>query len=122
MLTFILRTRVAAADDQGSGNVDDLTVFFNQSTYSVNEGYGPAQLVLVLSNQSSEDITVQVKNNDGGTAESKKHTLQCSSPESVICTTRMDITTDMCPYFGNCCFRHIFQNLLYWIFVIYKNR
>ena len=88
--------------------MDDPTVFFNQSTYSVNEGYGPAQLVLVLSNPSSEDITVQVKNKYDGTAESKKHMLQCSSPESVICTAKMDITTDTCPYFGNCCFRHTF--------------
>ena len=79
MFTFILCTCVAAAataDDQGSGNVDDLTVFFNQSTYSVNEGYGPVQLVLVLNNQSSNNITVQVKNNDDGTAKSKKHMLQ----------------------------------------------
>jgi len=56
--------------------VDDLTVFFNQSTYSVNEGYGPAQPVLVLSNRSSTDITVRVTNNDDGTAKGKKHTLQ----------------------------------------------
>ena len=40
------------------------TVSFNQSTYSVNEDDGPAQPVLVLSNPSSTDITVQVRSND----------------------------------------------------------
>ena len=33
---------------------------FDQSTYRVNEDAGPAQPVLVLSNPSSTDITVQV--------------------------------------------------------------
>ena len=37
-----------------------IKVTFNQSTYSVNENDGPAQPVLVLSNPSSTDITVQV--------------------------------------------------------------
>ena len=37
---------------------------FNQSTYSVNEDDGPAQPVLVLSNPSSTDITVQVRDNE----------------------------------------------------------
>ena len=37
---------------------------FNQSTYSVDEDDGPAQPVLVLSNPSSTDITVQVRSND----------------------------------------------------------
>jgi len=37
------------------------TVMFSQSTYSVDEGAGPAQPVLVLSNPSSTDITVQVR-------------------------------------------------------------
>ena len=40
-------------------HVDIIT--FNQSTYSVNEGDGPAQPVLVLSNPSSTNITVQVR-------------------------------------------------------------
>ena len=39
-------------------------VSFSQSTYSVNEDDGPAQPVLVLSNPSSTDITVQVESND----------------------------------------------------------
>ena len=34
---------------------------FSQSTYSVNEDGGPAQPVLVLSNQSSIDIIVQLR-------------------------------------------------------------
>ena len=39
----------------------DIIIIFSQSTYSVNEDNGPAQLVLVLSNPSSTDITVQVR-------------------------------------------------------------
>ena len=38
---------------------------FNQSMYSVNEDAGPVQPVLVISNPSSTDITVQVTNTDG---------------------------------------------------------
>ena len=41
-----------------------VTVCFNQSTYSVDEDDGPAQPVLVLSNPSSTNITVQVRSND----------------------------------------------------------
>ena len=39
------------------------TVSFSQSTYSVNENDGSAQPVLVLSNPSSTDITVRVRDN-----------------------------------------------------------
>ena len=42
----------------------DITMSFNQSTYSVDEEDGPAQPVLVLSNPSSTDITVQVRSNN----------------------------------------------------------
>jgi len=38
-----------------------LEISFNQSTYIVDEDDGPAQPVLVLSNPSSTDITVQVR-------------------------------------------------------------
>ena len=38
---------------------------FNQSMYSVNEEAGPARPVLVISNPSSTNITVQVTNTDG---------------------------------------------------------
>ena len=38
-----------------------ITVMFNQSTYSVDEDDGPAQPVLVLSNPSSMEFTVQVR-------------------------------------------------------------
>jgi len=38
---------------------------FEQPTYSVDEDDGPAQPVLVLSNPSSTDVTVQVFNTDG---------------------------------------------------------
>ena len=39
---------------------------FSQTMYScVNEGAGAAQLVLVLSNPSATDITVQVTTTDG---------------------------------------------------------
>ena len=41
-----------------------VTISFNQSTYSVDEDDGPAQPVLVLSNPSSTDISVQVRSND----------------------------------------------------------
>ena len=41
------------------------TVMFNQSMYNVDEDDGPAQLILVLSNPSSSDITVQVITEDG---------------------------------------------------------
>ena len=38
-----------------------ISVTFSQSIYSFNEDDGPAQPVLVLSNPSSTDITVQVR-------------------------------------------------------------
>ena len=41
-----------------------VAIGFNQSTYTVDEDDGPAQPVLVLSNPSSTDITVQVRSND----------------------------------------------------------
>ena len=41
------------------------TVSFAQSTYSFNEDAGPVQPVLVLSNPSTTDITVQVSTSDG---------------------------------------------------------
>jgi len=41
-----------------------IDISFNQSTYTVDEDDGPAQPVLVLSNPSSTDITVQVRSND----------------------------------------------------------
>ena len=40
-------------------------VMFNQSMYNVDEDAGAAQLVLVLTNPSSSDITVQVITEDG---------------------------------------------------------
>ena len=41
------------------------SVKFSQSTYSVNENSGVVQPVLVLSNPSSTDITVEVTSTDG---------------------------------------------------------
>ena len=38
---------------------------FKQPAYSVNEDAGPVQPVLVISNPSSTDITVQVTDTDG---------------------------------------------------------
>ena len=38
---------------------------FSDTTYSVNEGAGPAQIGLVLSGESSTDTVVQVTNTDG---------------------------------------------------------
>ena len=43
--------------------VASLNVSFGQSTYSVNEDDGLVQPVLVLSNPSSTNITVQVRDN-----------------------------------------------------------
>ena len=42
-----------------------ITVMFSETTYSVNEGDGSAQIGLVLSGPSSTDTTVQVTNTDG---------------------------------------------------------
>ena len=42
-----------------------ITVKFSQPTYSVNEDAGPMKPVLVLSNPSSTNITVQVFTTDG---------------------------------------------------------
>ena len=47
-----------------------ITVMFERPTYSVNENAGPAQPVLVLSNPSSMDFTVRVRDN-GNTATGK---------------------------------------------------
>ena len=41
-----------------------ITVSFEQSMYSVNKNTGSSQPVLVISNPSSTDITVQVLNTD----------------------------------------------------------
>jgi len=41
-----------------------IRIRFIQSTYSVNENDGQAQPVLILSNPSSTNITVQVRSND----------------------------------------------------------
>ena len=38
------------------------TVKFNQSIYNINENSGPVQPVLVLSNPSSTNVTVEVFN------------------------------------------------------------
>ena len=40
-------------------------ISFGQPMYSVNENEGPIQPVLVLSNPSSTDITVQVTDEEG---------------------------------------------------------
>ena len=45
-------------------NLTVATISFNQSAYSVNENEGPVQPVLVLSNPSSTDVTVQVKDGE----------------------------------------------------------
>ena len=41
------------------------TISFSQSMYSVNENEGPVQPVLVLSDPSSTDVTVQVTDGMG---------------------------------------------------------
>ena len=42
-----------------------ITVMFSQSMYSVDEDDGPARPVLVLSNPSSTDITVEATDTEG---------------------------------------------------------
>jgi len=55
-----------------------IVVSFEQSTYSVNEDDGPVQSVLVLSNPSSTNITIQVKETSGAaTSESAKIIVPC---------------------------------------------
>ena len=47
-----------------------IDVFFNESTYTIDENSTHVQPVLILSNPSSTDITVQVTdNNDTATGE-----------------------------------------------------
>ena len=41
------------------------TITFNQSTYTINEDDGLVTIVLILSNPSTTDITVQVLTTDG---------------------------------------------------------
>jgi len=41
------------------------TISFEQAAYDVDEDDGPAQPVLVLSNPSSTDITVELLSTDG---------------------------------------------------------
>jgi len=48
------------------------TVSFDQSAYSFNENVGLVQIALVLSNPSSDDITIQVKSSDN-TAQGHYH-------------------------------------------------
>ena len=43
----------------------DITVMFSETMYSVDEDDGSAEIGLVLSNQSTTDITVEVFNTDG---------------------------------------------------------
>ena len=44
----------------------DVTVMLSQSSYSVHESAGVVKPVLVLSNPSSVDITIQVNDVQGG--------------------------------------------------------
>ena len=55
----------------------DVTVSFEQSTYTVIEDDGRVEPVLVLSNPSSSVITVQVFSTDGS-ATGKQLTISCT--------------------------------------------
>ena len=44
--------------------LSDIIVRFSKTTYSIDENNGPVQLTLILTNPSSIDITVQVKDNE----------------------------------------------------------
>ena len=51
-------------------------VYFNQSTYYVDEDDGQVQAVLVLSNPSSTDLTVEIADSSN-TAMGKKNQYSC---------------------------------------------
>ena len=73
----------------------DATVSFNQSSYSINENNGPVQIVVVLSNPSSSDITIQVLNTDES-ATSKKHVISDYTLHVAnSCNTGMNTLPDM---------------------------
>jgi len=52
-------------------NLVAIDIFFNESTYDVLESDQYVQLVLVLSNPSATDVTIQVIDNNGTTSESE---------------------------------------------------
>ena len=54
----------------------DATVYFSQSTYSVNEDDGTVQLVLTLNTSITVDVTVLVRSNDV-TANGKWSSFNC---------------------------------------------
>lgn len=54
----------------------DIGIFFNQSTYDVNENDGTVKLVLILSKPSSTAVTVQIRDNER-TATSKCIMIFC---------------------------------------------
>ena len=47
------------------------SVNFGQSTYGIDEDKGPLQLMLILSNPSTSNITIRVFSNDGSAAGEK---------------------------------------------------
>ena len=51
-----------------------ITVTFNESSYNVNEGNGKVQLILLLSNPSSTNITIQLRDRQN-TAKSKPNNV-----------------------------------------------
>ena len=71
------------------------TVNFNQSTYNADEDDGPAQPVLVLSNPSSTDITVNVFSTDGS-ATGKDYTFNFNPLK--ICGTGGGVDYSSGPY------------------------
>ena len=57
----------------------DSTITFDQSAYTVDEDIGSVQPVLVLSNPSSTDITVQVTASSNTATGEHSRILQCTS-------------------------------------------
>ena len=51
----------------------DISVYFSQPTYRVNENDGAVQLVLVLSNPSSTDFDVEIRDNEGTAIRKQKY-------------------------------------------------
>ena len=64
MISYVARYYTCSYNNHANYDPLAITVMFNQSMYSVDEDAGPAQPVLVLSNPSSMEFTVQVTNAD----------------------------------------------------------
>jgi len=60
-----------------SFSIAAITIAFEQPTYVINEDIVTAQPVLIFSNPSATDITIQVINTDVSTKSGKFYTHMC---------------------------------------------